>query len=658
MMKKQLMMLLLAALLPLTANAQIHGGSFGEDGDNLTWSYNTINKTLTISGTGRMLSPTSDWVFGGAPWDATYRNDIEHVIINAGVTNIEASCFYNHVNLKTISIPSTVTEIEEKAFSGCHSLESPITIPKEQTDLDNWTFTDCYKLPAVTLQEGLVRIGMHAFSGCYSLTSLYIPASVGEIRGEAFTYCPNLTSIEVAEGNTSFYVRPEKDALICKHGDISYPYKGNTILAICKNAPIPSDRDYDTGYNLFSGRTDLTTFIVPDNLHLGWSETFADCPNLTTFVTGQTVLPGGCFKNCTSLTNLYLYSEDARVSWGDKCFDEVPSTNVTVHVPASLLDQYQEMYSETFKAIVPLADLTKPQLINGIYYMLDAETKTAQVVAKPEGTYTGALTIPATVSLEFKTYQVTSVAPKALAGSNGITSITVAAANTSLDSRDACNAIIDKETNTLLAACAATTIPTTVTAIGEGAFAGLTTLTSLSLHAAITAIGTDAFAGCTALASIECYAEAVPTIGDGAFTGVTATMQVPAASVTAYQEALTAYEDVSVVNFPEKIKTPTVTYGNGKLKFGCETEGVTFHYQITAAATAVEDTGDEVELSPVYQVTVYATREGWIDSDPATINVNALGVKGDVTGDGKVTITDAVAVVDIILNEEKSKTRN
>ena len=107
-MKKQLMMLLLAALLPLTANAQIHEGSFGEDGDNLTWSYNTINKTLTISGTGRMLSPTSDWVFGGAPWDATYRNDIEHVIINSGVTNIEASCFYNHVNLKTISIPSTM----------------------------------------------------------------------------------------------------------------------------------------------------------------------------------------------------------------------------------------------------------------------------------------------------------------------------------------------------------------------------------------------------------------------------------------------------------------------------------------------------------------------------------------------------------------------
>jgi hypothetical protein len=102
------------------------------------------------------------------------------------------------------------------------------------------------------------------------------------------------------------------------------------------------------------------------------------------------------------------------------------------------------------------------------------------------------------------------------------------------------------------------------------------------------------------------------------------------------------------VTAPEKIKTPTISCVGGKLKFSCETEGVTFHYKITAAATSQEATGDEVELKPVYQVSVYATKDDWIDSDEAVANVNALGVKGDVNGDGDVDIADAVTVLNFM----------
>lgn len=50
-------------------------------------------------------------------------------------------------------------------------------------------------------------------------------------------------------------------------------------------------------------------------------------------------------------------------------------------------------------------------------------------------------------------------------------------------------------------------------------------------------------------------------------------------------------------------------------------------------------------------VTVYATKDGCQDSDVAETDVELnIGVLGDSNRDGKVTITDAVGVVNIIMN--------
>ena len=60
-----------------------------------------------------------------------------------------------------------------------------------------------------------------------------------------------------------------------------------------------------------------------------------------------------------------------------------------------------------------------------------------------------------------------------------------------------------------------------------------------------------------------------------------------------------------------------------------------------------------MSLTGIYQVSVYATKAGYDNSDIATkeINVSSTGIKGDVTGDGEVTVTDAVEVVNIIMGK-------
>lgn len=85
---------------------------------------------------------------------------------------------------------------------------------------------------------------------------------------------------------------------------------------------------------------------------------------------------------------------------------------------------------------------------------------------------------------------------------SGLTSIKVEAGNTKYDSRDNCNAIIETESNTLIKGCQTTTIPSSVTKIGEEAFWYCTGLTSISIPCSVTSIGEDAFYQCSDLTSV------------------------------------------------------------------------------------------------------------------------------------------------------------
>ena len=103
---------------------------------------------------------------------------------------------------------------------------------------------------------------------------------------------------------------------------------------------------------------------------------------------------------------------------------------------------------------------------------------------------------------------------------------------------------------------------------------------------------------------------------------------------------------------PAKCAKPEIHYANGELSFSCETEGVEYVYSYSAPAVSVPETvGGKVNLPMTYTVTVFARKEGMEDSETVTQEINAAGVRGDVDGDGKVTVTDAVSVVNIILNK-------
>ena len=63
--------------------------------------------------------------------------------------------------------------------------------------------------------------------------------------------------------------------------------------------------------------------------------------------------------------------------------------------------------------------------------------------------------------------------------------------------------------------------------------------------------------------------------------------------------------------------TPTISYANGKLTYKCETEDAVCQSTITDTDIA-SYSGNEVDLTVTYTITVYATREGYANSNTIT----------------------------------------
>ena len=203
------------------------------------------------------------------------------------------------------------------------------------------------------------------------------------------------------------------------------------------------------------------------------------------------------------------------------------------------------------------------------------------------------------------------------------------------------------------------TIGEGVKSIGEYAFYGCSSLTDLSLGKSVSDIGNYAFSACY-FKDVYCYAETLPNTGDYVFSRSNtnnATLHVHRASINTYKffEPWKSFNEIVVIEADEKCATPVIVYENGELTFSCETEEVEYVTKITSADKDKFNT-DKINLSGTYNVSVYAKKEYYLDSDVATMEIRLPGIDksdifGDLNSDDKVDANDAVKLVDIIMGK-------
>ena len=304
-----------------------------------------------------------------------------------------------------------------------------------------------------------------------------------------------------------------------------------------------------------------------------------------------------------------------------------------------------------------MAQELKFEVIDGFRYLLDSDTKTATLVPKTDGKYSGDIIIPEKVKgNDGVEYVVASLGASCFEGCTGLTSITIPSSVTSLG--DYCFPGCSGLTSI--------TIPSSVTSLGDGCFQDCSGLTSITIPSSVTSLGGNCFLNCQKLETVYFEGKYCNSHYAGLKIPTTSIIKVPTEYLQGYKDAFGPnYKYIYAWNPGEagednkpvtQCSTPSISYESGKLMFACETTGAKYHYTITDTdikSDALSENG-EVSLSAAYNISVYATADGYKASDKAeatlywidanldnSTNINMVKTRGVVASahDGIITLS-------------------
>lgn len=213
-------------------------------------------------------------------------------IDNAVVTSIGEKAFAESNQFESITIPDSIGSIGEGAFD-CredlskvyiNSLENWCKIDfKDSGSQPMCNFADLYingnLLTDLTVPDSITSINNYTFSGCTSITSVTLPNCITKICDDAFSFCDNLEKVEFGHelksiGNYAFAYTSLKNITIPD----SVTYIGDYAFSCCsfESIVIPDSLTSVNDY-VFSYCNKLKTVIIPDSVtKIGYSA-FDEC---------------------------------------------------------------------------------------------------------------------------------------------------------------------------------------------------------------------------------------------------------------------------------------------------------------------------------------------------------------------------------------------
>ena len=335
----------------------------------------------------------------------------------------------------------TVETVGEGAFAGNTRLTA-LTLPKGLMDIGAGAFTGCSEsLERIAVEEGnifydsrdncnaLIATGRNELVlGCRNTE---IPRSVARIGEKAFLNCKDLASITIHEGITFIgeqaFAGCNTDEIIVEGGNNVYDSRGNchAIIRTANNTLLKG-----------SGRT-----VIPGTVTEIAAGAFMGCSGITSVTIPSSVRKIGraAFQDCKSLATVTCLARSAPST--DMSFDVSrgegqPAGFQTLHVPYNSLQSYAAAKEWSL-----FPHITEDYgLAHGIWKSPETKMRyeyteagstidynnrfyTAVIIDAQEAS--GNLVIPESIAIEGNRYNVNTIGDGAFAGNTRLTSLTL-----------------------------------------------------------------------------------------------------------------------------------------------------------------------------------------------------------------------------------------
>lgn len=382
-MKKPLLILIMT-LVPLMTFA---------DGTEINGIYyNLVSKTKQAEVTSNpnkysgSINIPSTVEYDGITYDVTklgYRafhscEDVTSVSIPNSITTIEEGVFSWCYGLTELDIPNSVTSLGKKAISQCRNIAS-ITIGTGLNSIDREAFAGCVGIKKVIIKDiaawcqidfgdnplewgngkiyndenteitelvipdGVTIISGTAFRGCSSLTSVVLPNTIEKIYYDAFASCTGLTSIEIPNSVTFLSGFSSCTGLTSVTIPNSVTTIGSSAFYGCTGlTSIEIPNSVTTIQNGAFSCSNLKKITIPNSVVTIDNNAFYGCNKLTEITIGSGVQTIGdrTFENCQEISDVYCYPEQVPQT-NATAFDNSLIEYATLHVPEAAINSYK-----------------------------------------------------------------------------------------------------------------------------------------------------------------------------------------------------------------------------------------------------------------------------------------------------------------------------
>ena len=448
-------------------------------------------------------------------------------------------------------------------------------------------------------------IGIECFSNCKNLKEITFPSTLTTIAKGAFYGCSNLNQIVLSNK-------------ISKIEDNAFAGTGITNINIPGSVKTIS-------YNLFGGCKKLQTVTIEEGINSIESCAFDGCSNLETINIPTTVksIERLAFRYCYKLKTVLI---DDIASWCNISFGEGSSND-----SCTPLFYTHSLYLKG-KLLEHLVIPSSVQIIKSRAFFSCKSLKSVEIPTSVREIGDAAFESIDSLSVYIKDLESWS---KIKIGSWGNPLV------------DFGNLYVNNELVTEL------DIPASLTQIDNRNFDGCSSFKELIIHKNVTKILGGAFSRCTNISSIKCYCKNPPKTTEAITSNNTACiLYVPKESINLYKndKYWGVYKYIyslegEVPSEKQQCESPRILFESNNVVFTSNTPNVKYNYSIICKDSQRDVASDNgiIPITGVYEISVYATADGYKPSDKVTATLYWINANLETTGINQAKTRGVVA---------------